>query len=333
MSLIGLISEKAKSHCEWLSVETGRVPQVSIAGQVAGARENSISLSEWNALTEKLLDIHQKKEFHDTGVISGLVHLEHEKILFKLVEVEGVHFGIFQFPKSNSINLIPSYMDLKKRNPGIYIISNSSQVYLNYLALQLANSFSKKMSFRVFSSQKLIEESLSLKIDKSKIISLSEYEEACFFVGSVSANTITSAIELAEMDKTVFLLLPVDNIASAISLIFEEVKKVAPHYGKERLVRHVKNISSQKIVFSSQNEGLLLNEVLPINSNVSTLLLKENWKSLSDLMDESPENSGIIGFDQCILQFLIRRKIDIKKAFELTQNPEKFDQRLKKVGL
>ncbi|MGE5085298.1 MAG: hypothetical protein ACM3MG_03295 [Bacillota bacterium] len=47
----------------------------------------------------------------------------------------------------------------------------------------------------------------------------------------------------------------------------------------------------------------------------------------------APENSGILTLNQSLLQHLIRRRIDLKTAFETSREPDHLDQLLKKVGI
>lgn len=336
MSLLYTIAEMAKAQSEWLLFEVGKKPVASRGGQIKSIRDSVVTMAEWNQLTEKFLDVHSKKELHDHGAVSGVTKIDSEKVLYRFLEKNKVNQVTFYYPQSNKINFVPSVLDLKRSVPGIFVFTNPSRVYLNFLALQVYEAVHGQFSTRLFTDQAISEDSVPLSGDRSRfpfLVHMAEACDVCLLVGALNGEMMSAALEMAEMGKSVFIFFPTDGINSTLLVLFEELKKNFPFYGKERFVNRLKMMISQKVLFTGQQEGQLINEILPVNLEVKAHVLKEDWLGISQLLDQSPENSGILGYDQCILQLLIRRKIDIKRAFELTQNPEKFDQRLKKVGL
>lgn len=66
---------------------------------------------------------------------------------------------------------------------------------------------------------------------------------------------------------------------------------------------------------------------------VRGLIEDQDLKSLENLLTQAPENSGILTLNQSLLQHLIRRRVDLKTAFEVSRDPDNLDQLLKKVGI
>lgn len=333
-ALLNIITETSRSNADGLRFELGKKPSTFQQGQNKIERENPLTLTEWNLLVDKLLDVKARQVLQEKGRISGHTLLDSVRAFYHFVEVENLKQIVLFFFKGTLTQLIPAGLDLKHLVSGIYVVSNSSALHMYYLALQIQDILQGLgKSCRVFADKNYATEWCSLTTPRDSMNFLIEGTDICFFLGKMDEKVLQVALEASEMGKVVFILTPVDGVLSLPMIVFEKIKKEAPLYGKNRFVSRVKSFTSQRVIYTQQNELHILNEVLPVSSQVAALLIQEDWGALNQLLENSPENSGILGFDQGILQLLVRRKIDIKKAFELTRNPEKFDQRLKKVGL
>jgi twitching motility protein PilT len=80
-------------------------------------------------------------------------------------------------------------------------------------------------------------------------------------------------------------------------------------------------------------ERVFAHEVLLSKPDVRDFISDENLKGVEHLLVNSAENSGILTLNQSLLQHLIRRRIDLKTAFENSRHPDNLDQLLKKVGI
>ncbi|MEZ0391435.1 MAG: hypothetical protein ACAH59_04420 [Pseudobdellovibrionaceae bacterium] len=74
-------------------------------------------------------------------------------------------------------------------------------------------------------------------------------------------------------------------------------------------------------------------ELLFADSEVLNALTKQNFESIPDLMRSSAEKSGMRSLNQTLFQLLMKRKIEMKTAFEASPLPEELDSLLKKVGI
>ena len=66
---------------------------------------------------------------------------------------------------------------------------------------------------------------------------------------------------------------------------------------------------------------------------VKNLLLEESLQDFEKFFKASEENSGVLNLNQSLMQLLLRRKIEISKALQITRDTVELDERLKKVGL
>jgi twitching motility protein PilT len=74
-------------------------------------------------------------------------------------------------------------------------------------------------------------------------------------------------------------------------------------------------------------------EILLMTPVLRAALEAEDFEAVEDQLRTGDETSGTVCFNQSLLQLLIRRRIDIKTAFEASRDPIHLDQILKKVGI
>lgn len=74
-------------------------------------------------------------------------------------------------------------------------------------------------------------------------------------------------------------------------------------------------------------------EILLMTPALKEALAKEDFEEMEQSLRAADEESGVVSFNQSLLQLLLRRSIDIKTAFEATRDPVNLDQILKKVGI
>lgn len=80
-------------------------------------------------------------------------------------------------------------------------------------------------------------------------------------------------------------------------------------------------------------ESVFSHEVVLMTPLLRSALETENIKAAEETLRMGDETSGTVSFNQSLLQLLIRRRIDMRTAFEASRDPADLDQLLKKVGL
>lgn len=80
-------------------------------------------------------------------------------------------------------------------------------------------------------------------------------------------------------------------------------------------------------------DRMLAHEVILMTPMLRAALENENLHAADETLKLGDETAGTVSFNQSLLQHLIRRRIDMRTAFEATRDPIDLDQLLKKVGL
>jgi len=74
-------------------------------------------------------------------------------------------------------------------------------------------------------------------------------------------------------------------------------------------------------------------ELLLVTQSLRAPLREGRWAVIEEEMKNSGEKTGMRTLNQSLLQLLLRRKIEMRSAFQESQNPDEFDLLLKKVGI
>ncbi len=100
-----------------------------------------------------------------------------------------------------------------------------------------------------------------------------------------------------------------------------------------RWVKSLKLILSQIPLRCQNPGGLYGSEVISVTQEVEGHLQDGNLKAVEKLLCASETGTGIQNLNQSLLHHLLKRKIDMRTAFSLSNTPDELDLLLKKVGV
>ena len=157
--------------------------------------------------------------------------------------------------------------------------------------------------------------------------------EVVIFEGDLEAERLRRLLSWAEEGRVVVLAQKCPSPVAALRRIFS----LSLGEGRRHVVARV---AEQMLILSGQmrlnalQEGMEeAREVVLVTPGVRRALEDEDLSAIEDLLRAGEEGSGTVSFNQSLLQLLLRRRIDIKTAFEATRDPVHLDQILKKVGI
>jgi twitching motility protein PilT len=153
------------------------------------------------------------------------------------------------------------------------------------------------------------------------------------FDGYEDDASFEEALAYAERGMFVIYSMKAPSITNALRRCVSLLSEKYGRHGAPRLAEVLAMAVGQYPVAGLSGEKVFAHEVLPAKPEIRDLLGEENLKAVDQLLISSAENTGILTLNQSLLQHLIRRRIDLKKAFETSRHPDNLDQLLKKVGI
>ncbi|OQW49057.1 MAG: type IV pili twitching motility protein PilT [Proteobacteria bacterium SG_bin7] len=154
------------------------------------------------------------------------------------------------------------------------------------------------------------------------------------FIGELrDLETIESALKIAETGHLVFSTLHTNGAVSTISRIIN----VFPSEDQDRirtlLSFVLKGVISQALIPDVAGNLLPVAEVLFVNAGIGNLIRENKMHQIYGMMQIGQEKSGMTTINQSLLGLVLRRRIELKTAFEHTPDPEEFNNLLKKAGV
>lgn len=186
------------------------------------------------------------------------------------------------------------------------------------------NSELEKNNFQITSYENLSESKTRKKVNESSVV---VFEDIQF------EDELSTVANLCESGRLVVAHVNTHSITSAMHRIFGLALQTQNPHLLWRIIDGFNLLYSQTRIVNSKMESVFTNEIVLASSEVKKCLWLGNLNEFEDLMKNSGENSGIVTMNQSLLQLIIRRRIEIKTAFEISRDPDDLDHLLKKVGV
>jgi len=305
-----------------------------------------LMVTEWEDLKDYCLQNNEKVVLETKGFVQGLFSDPNQTWTFSFTEWKDCMKAHFSFiPKeiqTSNIQFAPYYECLKKKS-GLHFIAGQKKNGKSTLLSEIISESQKYspalVGVHARPSQLTVQnldsvvhlgtESLSwdgshpiydgidtLIMDMNEIVNLNKW------------------IRFAEEGRAVYISLSSNSIENVLSQIRSLTYDQISFWG--RFCDQLSSVIYQKIV-----SGLSTAQGSSLNSAVHEIwiLNKEDQKKMSQkLVVDLDQSLGMAkgpyqSLNQSILQSLVRRRIDVKKAFELSNDIEDLDRSLKKMGL
>lgn len=221
------------------------------------------------------------------------------------------------------------------RRSGKTAVMSALLRHLNQAQPAVAMTFSEHPQFlRASETGTLIHHSLASISDTSSLLGRAHVADVIFIDSVRDRAMIEICFQFAEQGKLV--------IASHESLSLEMgLKRMVWSFppdlrpmALEMLAKHLQVAVGLRLA-PSQDEGQwsLASEILVNTPEVADRLLISDWEKLDELMKTRGEKTGMQTLNQSLLQLLLRRKIPLQVAYELSPNVEELHNMMEKVGV
>ncbi|WP_415063390.1 twitching motility protein PilT [Bdellovibrio sp.] len=341
-----LLQAKAKKAEEFLFV-VGSEPRVRLPSGWVSLRSSPALMTEWNLLQQSLLNSQQKAVLDTTGVVQGETSFESVRIGFSFFQQDSTMKAVLDMDLDGSrqeIPLPPSLLETCLRMKGLVLLSGPGEAGQVWALHRILQKLSEEKSFvGVVFSRKAFPQVREAKAcylyHKGEFVRQEERQSLMAGVDMVVFDdhddeaSIEEALALAEKGLFVIYSMKAPSVINALRRALSVLGGKYGEHGAPRLAEVLSLASGQYPMSGLGGEKVFAHEVLLMKPQVRSLVEDEDVKGVDNLMANSSENSGILTLNQSLLQHLIRRRVDLKTAFEVSRDPDNLDQLLKKVGI
>lgn len=336
---MNLLEQFVNDGIEELLLVVGSQPRAKNLGRWIIYKNQNVMLSDWGKLTQSLLSEKQKTDLDLIGTTSG-----------QFVQKTGVYQYQF-FQKS----------DLFK----FYIIRQDNQVEEFQIPQRGVDFLKKSSALTLFVGIKeakvnlMIEQSLKLICQEQlqNILVLNQIGQlgvagngmnlVCMNYESIDDLRVENlyrgfdCVVFIEPDRSIFHFI-LNLLDTGIKVILKINSKTIVHAIQKLLSYYSTDQNSQLRVVDQldaiflqmrHNQDCFVHEIVFLNEQFRQLVHEQKWTEIEQFLSQVNDHPNLISLNQSLLQLILKRKIDLRKAFELTRYPSQLDLMLKKVGV
>lgn len=141
------------------------------------------------------------------------------------------------------------------------------------------------------------------------------------------------ALQLSEEGRLVILQVATSNIVSALHRIYSLWPQNQGEHWRWRFAENLQIMLGQTFISQNDQEKNFAHEVALVGPEIKQWLKNGQISAFEVELEKAADRSGLVSLNQSLLQLLIRRKIDVKTAFEKSLNPENLDLLMKRIGI
>lgn len=346
-----LIQAKAKKAEEFLFV-VGSEPRARLSSGWISLRSSPALITEWNLLQQSLLSTQQQAVLETQGIVQGETALGRD--------AEGplrIGFSFFQDATTmkalldldldggkQEIQLPPSLLESCSRMKGLVLLSGPGEAGQVWALHRILQKLSEEKSFVgvIFSKKTFpqVREAKACYLYHNGEFGRPQERENLMvgvdmvvFEGFNDEPTFAEALALAEKGLFVIYSMKAPSVPNALRRCLSVLTDKSGAHAAPRFAEVLSLAAGQYPLAGLGGDKVFAHELLLMKPQIRHLLEKEDVSGIEGLLLNSVDTAGVLNLNQSLLQHLIRRRVDLKTAFEVSRDPDALDQLLKKVGI
>ncbi|MGE0632026.1 MAG: ATPase, T2SS/T4P/T4SS family [Pseudobdellovibrionaceae bacterium] len=339
-----------KEKASEVLVSSGLTPKARVGLEWIGRQGEAFSAHESKNLALSVLPERDRATLLEEGTATGSASIEGVgAVTYRiLVHKTGVssefRFVSGKIPALVDLGYPHILQDLSKKTQGLILVSGpalSGKSTALWSMLQVAafersttvSTFEKSIEYFISGSPSSVRQ---FDVSGGSQLNALFFEERAsrvmaFDLG-MNRQVIDTALSESESGKLVFLVLPgnsVKDVFGAVSALYSSVDREILF---ARLATQIQGGVGLRLS-SYSNQIIPSFELLVGTPEVRAAIEKRAWNQVAEIMKTTGEKTGMRTLNQSLLQHLLRRKIEMRTAFELSPEPEELDRLLAKVGI
>ncbi len=354
-ALIDLLTKASELGASDLHIATNSHPMVRLNGQM-NPLEGSDRLSQADAekycfdfLNEDLKrDLKELGEINVSYKIDGVAKFR-ANIFFEGGGVGG-HFRKIpiRIPALEELGFTKSVHDISTYNDGLVLISGPTRSGRSTTVASILNRVAENRAASILTVENPVEfeiqhkhgivrhreigrDVVSLETAVSNLVK--QDVDVCFLGDIGTSDGYKAVTHAAAMGNLVIATCFAGSAVETLDNYFSGFSLDARSWASRVLANRLRAVVNQKLIPGTQGKTVLATEVLLPTPEIRSLIREENLAKIDQLIRKDQEKTGMISMNQSLMNLLVKRKIEIRQAFEVCPDPDELDQLLKKAGL
>jgi twitching motility protein PilT len=145
--------------------------------------------------------------------------------------------------------------------------------------------------------------------------------------------TAEMALKVSETGHLVFATLHTNSAPDTISRLVSMFDEGRRDITLNQLSTVLQCVLCQQLLPGLDGKLVLAYELMIPTTGIRALIREGKVYQIHGMMQVGQQNTGMITMNQCLMNLIVRRRIDMKVGFEASPDPEDLNQMLRKAGL
>lgn len=354
ISLHQLLKAAVKQNASDLHIVAGSPPVLRVNGRIVRVKTGELSALETQQVCYSIMTDSQKKEFEDRKELDFSFGVKGTaRFRANLFLQKGSVSGVFRrvpmtVPELESLNLPKVVKDITTFPNGLVLITGPTGSGKTTTIASLIDKINRDKKGHIITIEDPIEyihqhkncivNQREIGVDSDGFANALKYvlrqDPDVVMLGELrDLETIEAAMTIAETGHLVFATLHTNSAIQTINRIISMFPAGQHDRVRNQLSFVLNAIISQRLLPGIDNNMAVASEVLMLNSSIRNLIRENKLHQVYGMMQVGQNKSGMCTLNQSLVQLILKRKVELRKAFSVTPDPEELDQLLTKAGI
>ena len=354
ISLQQLLKTVVKQNATDLHLVAGSPPALRIDGKIVRVKSNELSAEEVQSLCYSVITDEQKARFETHRELDFSFGIKNTaRFRGNLLYQRGVVSGIFrripiEIPDLETLQL-PSVINEVATFPnGLVLVCGPTGSGKSTTIASILKKINRERRGHIITIEDPIEyihEHAGCIVNQREVsVDTASYKDGlkyilrqdpdvCLIGELRDLEAIEAAMTIAETGHLVFGTLHTNSAISAITRIVNVFPPEQQDCIRLQLSMTLNAVIAQRLMPAKGGGMIAAVEVLMLNPSVRNLIRENKLHQVYGMMQVGQNKSGMMTLNQSLLSLLIKRKVEVKDAFDESADVEELDQLLKKAGI
>jgi twitching motility protein PilT len=354
ITLHQLLKAAVKQGASDLHIVAGSAPVLRVDGRMVRVKAPELSPEESRKICYSILTDSQKARFEAAKELDfsfGIKNMARFRVnfFFQRGSVSGVFRRIpLEIPELNSLGLPKAASDVVNHPSGLVLVTGPTGSGKTTTIAAIIDKINQERRGHIITLEDPIE---FVHAHKNSIVNqrevgmdtinyktalkhvLRQDPDVCLMGELRDLETIEAALTIAETGHLVLATLHTNSAVQSISRIVGVFPSEQQDRIRVQLSFVLNAVVSQRLLPAMPNGLAVACEIMTMNSNIRNLIRENKLHQVYGMMQIGQDKTGMQTLNQSLLKLILKRKVEIRSAFEVTDDPEELDKLMKQAGI
>lgn len=312
-------------------------------------REELIESTSCRELLFSVLTTQQREKLEQQGLVFGSVSLyDGTNLSFEIYRNKLGFSGIIkelsqEIPPMVYEQLPPLLLEQVIKTRGIVVVAGGDQSGKTTLLNLIITKLNKEENLHIVVAEDCAsmvhssDKSIVSQIELDGGMSADQYRatlasgDVIFLDTKFNKQLLTTVLELAECGKKIFLSSQADSLPALLNQwIYRDPNKAET---LDLIAGRLSAFINQRLLNGIDQGVVLAQEFFLFNEKLKQMVAKKDWPEFNRNVQEFSEKWGAKSLNQSLVQLCVRRKLELKAAYQASYDPLGLDQLFAKMGI